>query len=415
MLQDQTDASGELVAVLHANGQQTAETERILHRLTRTWGEPAVLLPGWQSSAIKDSSLTTGTVTMLAAVPDSVAMNRVAAAGRIAEAARIGRLNPAQMVTELRSVRNLPLASDTAFALASAIGAAALALSFGALHWLTLLVVSLSAGCGAVLRRRIGRAGGSAFLQVFLAALLAGIIGAICVRLGVSSDLRLMAVCPCMVMVPGPHLLNGALDLLDNRLPLGASRLLFATLTLSAIAAGLLCGLLALNVTLPPAPPGRDVPLAIVVIAGGVAAACYSTFFSLPRHLLGWPVFAAMLADAARWAAMTILHLSPAGGAAVAGLIAGLLLVPVSRRWHVPFAGIGFAAIVSLMPGVFVFRMAAGIIALSSAPTTSVPNLIEAVALDGLTAALIIATLTLGIIIPKLFYDALARHWGVSA
>jgi uncharacterized membrane protein YjjP (DUF1212 family) len=43
----------------------------------------------------------------------------------------------------------------------------------------------------------------------FAAALLAGVIGAIGVRLQISSPLRMVAVCPCMVLVPGPHVLNG--------------------------------------------------------------------------------------------------------------------------------------------------------------------------------------------------------------
>jgi uncharacterized membrane protein YjjB (DUF3815 family) len=319
------------------------------------------------------------------------------------------------MVTELQSAGKLPLASDSAFALACAIGAAALALSFGATHWISLLIVAISAGCGGLLRRWIGRVGGSAFLQVFVAAILAGIVGAVGTRLGASSDLRLLAVCPCMVMVPGPHLLNGALDLLEGRLPLGATRLLYATLTLFAISAGLFCGLLPLHVTLPPAPLGRDVPLMIVVLAGGVAAACYATFFSLPRHLIGWPVAAAMLVDGARWLCMTVLHMGPVVGAGVAGLVAGTLLTPVSRRWHLPFAGIGFAAVVSLMPGVFVFRLAAGILDLPHASPTSVPRLIEAIALDGLTAMLIVVALTLGIVMPKHLYDAYLRSRSAAA
>jgi len=37
------------------------------------------------------------------------------------------------------------------------------------------------------------------------------IIGGLAVRYDLSSSLRLVAVCPCMVMVPGPHFLNGPL------------------------------------------------------------------------------------------------------------------------------------------------------------------------------------------------------------
>jgi uncharacterized membrane protein YjjB (DUF3815 family) len=179
---------------------------------------------------------------------------------------------------------------------------------------------------------------------------------------------------------------------------------------LAAITAGLLIGLMPLDVTLPPAPPSREAPLAIVVAAGGVAAACYATFFSLPWRLVGWPVAAAMVVAAVRWFAMTEMGVGTLTGAAIAGLVAGTLLTPVSRRRHIPFAGIGFAAVVSLMPGVLIFRMVAGVLLLEGAGPVPAWAAFEAVVTDGLTAVLVIAALTLGIVVPKHLYDAVAAH-----
>ncbi|MGZ5260976.1 MAG: threonine/serine exporter family protein, partial [Burkholderiales bacterium] len=62
----------------------------------------------------------------------------------------------------------------------------------------------------------------------FCAALLAGIIGGLAVRYQLSSSLRLVAVCPCMILVPGPHLLNAAMDLIEGRIHLGAARAVYA-------------------------------------------------------------------------------------------------------------------------------------------------------------------------------------------
>ena len=39
-----------------------------------------------------------------------------------------------------------------------------------------------------------------------------------------------LAVCPCMVLVPGPHFLNGIIDLVHGQLSLGAFRLLHTLL-----------------------------------------------------------------------------------------------------------------------------------------------------------------------------------------
>ena len=98
-------------------------------------------------------------------------------------------------------------------------------------------------------------------IQPFCAALVAGVIGAIAVHLQVSTSPRLIAVCPCMILVPGPHVLSGALDLLAARIQLGAARLTYAVLIIVAICVGLLLGLGLFGVSLPVDPPGSPVPV----------------------------------------------------------------------------------------------------------------------------------------------------------
>src|SRR6202051_3142385 len=134
-----------------------------------------------------------------------------------------------------------------------------------------------------------------------------------------------------MVLVPGPHFLNGALDLVAGRIHLGAARLIYAGLIVVVISAGLLVGLGLLVVSLPVDPPGRTVPLWLDVIAAGVAVAAYSVFFSTPLSMLPWPVAVGMVAHAVRWVALSVLGLGVASGASVACFVVGLMLTPVSR------------------------------------------------------------------------------------
>ena len=395
--------------VLFINGESTHQTVAAAKRLGNSLGVRAALFPHWGSLEVQTEDADGASLLAMEAAPSGVDMDRVAATQRTIQDLCDRRLAPQPASEAIRKIAEAPPVPTWVFTLASGVCAVALAVIFGVQHLPAAALIFGSAAAGALLRRTVARYSTSLFVQPCCAALVAGIVGALAVRFDFSSSQRLVAVCPCMVLVPGPHFLNGMLDLIRGRMSLGGARLLYAMLIVVAISAGLLVGLALGGVSLPVDAVGRPTALWQDVLAAGVAAACYSIFFSTPWQMLAWPVAAGSAAHALRWVALTLLGTSAPAAAFLACLIVGTIVAPVSRRYRMPFTAIGFASVVSMIPGVLMFRMASGLTQLTSAPQRTW-DLMAAALSDGWLAVLVILAMSFGLMAPKLLIDFISER-----
>lgn len=391
-------------ALLHANGQSTGMTLTAVDRLNGGLDTTFTLIPAWASLALVGPG---GALRVAAVSPTGVSMRRVAAAMKVIDRAQDGPLDRAVVERELTDAQREPPSSPVAFTAACATGAGALAVIFGAHQPIVVLVIAASAALGGLARRGLGLLGASILTQAFAAALIAGLIGVAAQHANVDGAVGLVVLCPAMVLVPGPHILNGALDLLGLRLSLGIARLGYSAMILAAIAAGLILGLGAGGLNMAVAQSGVTVPLYVDVIAAGVAAGSYPVFFSMPYRTIGWPVGVGMLAHAGHWWATTVAHADLAVAALASCLLVGVLLVPISHHLRIPFAAIGFASVVAMVPGVYVFRMLSGLAVFAGQPT---PELLTSLAADGAVAALIIAGMATGLAVPMHAYAVAAAR-----
>jgi len=125
----------------------------------------------------------------------------------------------------------------------------------------------------------------------------------------------------------------------------------------------------------------------------------------MPWRMLPIPVLIGALAHACRWAVIAIAGGSVETGALVACLVVGTLVTPIADRLRLPFAAVGFASVVSLIPGVFLFRMAAGLVELVAVDAQASPELLLNIVTDGMTALLIFAAMAFGLIAPKMLME----------
>ncbi|MGY4480196.1 threonine/serine ThrE exporter family protein [Bradyrhizobium sp. USDA 3364] len=392
--------------LLFAHGQTTERTVAAAERLGHALGVPVKVLPYWGEITVQLDGAPISQI--VPAKPLGVDMGRVLAVTTVIDRICDGKLPAEAAQSALEQAGRLPPASTPRFTLFAAIGAASLGVIFGALDAVSLVLIAASATFGALVRRRLSGLSSNPLIQPLCAALIAGVVAAAASRFQLSVATALVAFCPCMVLVPGPHILNGAIDLARTRIALGIARLAYAGVIVLLICAGGLFGFTVVGANLAIAQSSPPVPLVMDVIAAGCAVAAFGTFFSMPWRLLAFPILIGMVAHAARWALISFAGGSAPTGALVACMFVSVVATPVAERLHLPFAAVAFSAVVSLMPGFFLFNAATGLVELVSIGPAAPAALLTSIATNGATAFLIIMAMTFGLILPRMLFERVA-------
>ncbi|UQR63178.1 threonine/serine exporter family protein [Bradyrhizobium sp. C-145] len=392
--------------LLFSHGQTTERTVAAAERLGHALGVTVTVLPYWGELIVKVDGAAVSHI--VPAKPLGVDMGRVLAVTSVIDQICHGKLPAAAARSALESAGRLPPASTPRFTLFAAIGAASLGVIFGTPDATSLLLIAASAAIGALVRRRLSGFSQNPLIQPLCAALIAGVVAAAAGRFQRSNAATLVGFCPCMVLVPGPHILNGAIDLARTRIALGLARLAYAGIIVLLVCDGGLFGFTAAGGNLAIAGPSPPVPLSLDVIAAGCAVASFGTFFSMPWRLLAFPIAVGMPAHAARWAQIVLAGGSAPSGALVACILVSVLTAPVVDRLHLPFAAVAFSAVVSLMPGFFLFNTATGLVELVSIGPDAPAALLISIVANGATAFLIIMAMAFGLILPRMLYERLS-------
>jgi uncharacterized membrane protein YjjP (DUF1212 family) len=388
-------------ALIFANGETTERTVAAAKEIGDAFGYRASSIPRWDQLALRIDGPDGVHHDVLAVEPAGIDMNKVLQGEEAIHALREHTAPVETSRSRLARIAALPPVAPGRFVLAAAIGAAALAVVYGAGHLATLGLAAFSGGMGALIRRELAKVSSNLFVQPFCAAFLAGVIGGMVQRFQLCPEVALVALCPCMLLVPGPHFLNGVIDLVRARVAIGASRIAFALLFIAAISTGLLLGLFTVGASIPVSLPSRSIALPLDVVAAGFAVSAYGSFYSMRWRHLAIPIVVGMVAHGLRWSALS-LGASVEAAAFLACLFVGAIITPVANRLRLPYAALGFAAVVAFVPGVFLFRMTAGVVHLAQLGEQAPPTLVPLIAGDGATAILTLVAMGCGLIVPKL-------------
>ena len=82
-------------------------------------------------------------------------------------------------------------------------------------------------------------------------------------------------------------------------------------------------------------------------------------------------------------------------------------MTPISDRLRLPFAALAFSSVVSLIPGVYLFRMSGGLVELVTSGENASTGALSNTVADGTTAMLILLAMAFGLILPKMCIEFL--------
>lgn len=413
MANDVVDCLKRAVTLLHANGQTTQRLIDDTSRLAKAGGLDWQIVPQWDGVFCRwrEEKTKQWDTAILPVRPAGVDMHKVAQTNRVIDlACSSQRALTAQDVSlldqRLAEIEHFAPSSNARFVVMAGLGAAALGLIFGVADSLVLALIFVTAAIGAGVRRTLARFSDNLLLQPFVAALIAGVCGGIAQGLFDDPRVQFIVIAPCMILVPGAHILNASLDLVRGRLGLGVSRFAYCALILLAICAGLLVGLASANGTLSAGAMAVHTPLWLDILSAGFAVAAFGAFFSLPWGLLAAPVIVGMVCHGSRW-----LVLESGGGVVaatlVACLISGSVMTVLARKLKLPFAALAFASVVSMMPGIFVFKFAASLVDIYDAGGNATLTMLLDAVTNGTGAFMIVMAMTFGLIVPKMLIEGI--------
>jgi uncharacterized membrane protein YjjP (DUF1212 family) len=265
--------------------------------------------------------------------------------------------------------------------------------------WGAIVVSGLSSVLGLIARQALARRSFVLFAQPFAAGLIGAVLGSVAIRLGWTMTPGLCLIVPALMVVPGPDLINGAHDLLDNYMQPGFGRLQFAMGIVVTTALGVVAGgwLILGPGTVSTSPSdAMALTLPLDVALAGIAACGFGVVQNAPWRIVWLSILCGMAGHGLRY--VCLAYLSVEISSLLACLAIGLIANVAARRLHFPFSAVAFAAAVSMIPGVFIYQSIAGTMRLAAAGSSADPALAAATLALACKSVFVVGGMTIGLL-----------------
>jgi uncharacterized membrane protein YjjP (DUF1212 family) len=315
-----------------------------------------------------------------------------------------------------RAEANAPAHNRWLTAVLLGVAASGLAVLLGADSG-AVMAAGVATSLGLLARQELGRRHTIMLALPFTAALIGAALGGIAIRFGWTQTPGLVLIVPSLMIIPGPHLINGLLDLIDNFLPMSLARLGLATGILIASALGIILGI-ELTLSGPPVVGQSfetnhlnlisDMLLAAVVTCG------FAIYYNASWVHIGMAVLGGMAGHGLRFLALNAgcrLEVATFLGGLAVGIVSALIV----RCYKVPFAVIAFAGAVTMMPGLQMYRALGGFLLMAHQTVDTERTAVAVMLANASQASLVIGALALGLIVAARIMLALSGEQDVQS
>jgi uncharacterized membrane protein YjjP (DUF1212 family) len=302
----------------------------------------------------------------------------------------------------IRVEAETPRHSSWLVALVLGVAGAALAALLGA-DVAGAAAAGIGTALGLLARRELGRRHWNLLALPLTAALIGAVLSGIAIRLGWTNTPGLALIVPSLMLIPGPHLINALLDLVDNFIPMSVARIGLATAIIAASALGVVLGI---ELTLPSPPAGTENPtsdhlnLFTDILLAGVVTGGFALFYNAAWNQAGLAILGGMAGHGTRFIALEAgcrLEVATLLG----GLAVGIVTALIARSQKVPFAVVAFAGAVTMMPSIQIYRTLGGTLRLARWKDSAELPTISSFLGNASQACLVAAALALGLIVAE--------------
>jgi uncharacterized membrane protein YjjB (DUF3815 family) len=225
----------------------------------------------------------------------------------------------------------------------------------------------------------------------------------------------LAVIVPSLMLVPGPHLINGLLDLIDNYLPMSVARLALASAILLASALGIILGIELVFTELPTADQTATDHLNLIsdMFLAGIVTCGFAMYYNAAWKHIGMAAAGGMVGHGLRYLALGAgcrLELATFVGGFAVGIVAAV----IARVCKVPFAVVAFAGAVTMMPGLQMYRSLGGALQLARSKEASGLPTIAGTLGNASQAFLVVSALAVGLIFAARIVIAVTSKFDVS-